>query len=259
MQRKQTEIIYCLLVNEEGYLIEADTRDFFDPEDPCHENCEEYETYQNKDSIEHPCTNCSDKCPDCHDDCSDIDDYNETQNMENPCDSCDSFTSGEIVEQIEVFKEFADMILNRDTWDFSDGYEAWQACLDAKQVVIDYYKQAEKEGFDPLTITIDGKTYQQTSGMCSCCGHGASMENSGNNHNEDNYLDNFWLFKAGYCDSDGIYMARLCANLAIQEGCLYDIDPKEASKDIQDMANLANSLLADDNDCIDMQDIKEGY
>ena len=78
-------------------------------------------------------------------------------------------------------------------------------------------------------------------GMCSCCGAGPRIDAE----------DDWWLvFKAGFCDSDGVFMSMLCAG-PDGSGCLEDIradsDRREPSFRDEAAALIAD-LLGDDLD-----------
>lgn len=77
-------------------------------------------------------------------------------------------------------------------------------------------------------IGADGRRHQRLGEGhdCSCCG---SRDNG----------EDWFVFKAGWCDSDGVYYAKLCGDFE-GRGCIYEVDyPKsfknEAAKVLQDM------------------------
>ncbi len=100
--------------------------------------------------------------------------------------------------------------------------------------------QAELEArFGHKIITYDhGDNEHHPGGMCSCCG-------SGPNATPDWRDEPWYVFRAGFCDSDGIYLSMLC------EGCLEELefDYKQRPKTLRDeMAEAVNELLGDDID-----------
>lgn len=60
---------------------------------------------------------------------------------------------------------------------------------------------------------------------CSCCG---STDNG----------EDFFVFRAGWCDSDGVYYPRLCGD-GNGYGCIYEVVPAESHK------NEAAQMLLD--------------
>ena len=78
-------------------------------------------------------------------------------------------------------------------------------------------------------------------GMCSCCGAGGHIDGP----------DDYWLvMKAGFTDSDGIFMSMLCAGPG-GVGCFEEIraDRKKRKSTFRDeMAGMIADLLDDDLD-----------
>ena len=75
-------------------------------------------------------------------------------------------------------------------------------------------------------------------GMCGCCGGGPNVR-------PDYRGEPWYIFKAGICDSDGVFFSMLC------EGCLEDIRQENARRPqtVRDeMAEQITELLGDDVD-----------
>jgi len=100
-------------------------------------------------------------------------------------------------------------------------------------------QQAELEArFRAKIVTFDDRGICRPGGMCGCCG-------SGPDPSPDWRADPWYVFKAGFCDADGVYYSMLC------EGCLEDI--REANRrrpetERDQIAREVTDLLGDDID-----------
>lgn len=87
-----------------------------------------------------------------------------------------------------------------------------------------------------IVYECDGK--ELPGGMCNCCGCGPKVE--------PGWRDEPWyVYRAGICDSDGVYYGMLC------EGCLEDIRAANVRRpeSLRDeIAREVNELLGDDVD-----------
>jgi hypothetical protein len=81
-------------------------------------------------------------------------------------------------------------------------------------------------------------------GMCSCCGASPRVDGA----------DDWWLvFKAGLCDSDGVFYSMLCGGPS-GEGCLEEVRAENAKRKRSprdDMASMSRMLNGDDVDGMD--------
>ena len=87
-----------------------------------------------------------------------------------------------------------------------------------------------------VTYECDGVL--EPGGMCNCCGSGPDPE-------PDWRGDPWLVYRAGICDSDGVYYSMLC------EGCLEDIreeNLKRPQTERDENAKLITELLGDDLD-----------
>jgi hypothetical protein len=80
-------------------------------------------------------------------------------------------------------------------------------------------------------------------GSCSCCGAAARVG--------DEDEDDWWLvFKAGFCDDDGVFMSRLCGG-PDGSGCLVELRRDAARREPtrrDEAASVVSDLLGDDMD-----------
>jgi len=112
-------------------------------------------------------------------------------------------------------------------------------------------QQAELEArFGHRIITYDSGDGRKPGGQCSCCGSGPDAEPGWRN-------EPWYVYRAGFCDSDGAYMSMLC------EGCLEELehDYESRPRTLRDeMADTINHLLGDDIDgAQSMMDDLTGY
>ena len=87
-------------------------------------------------------------------------------------------------------------------------------------------------------VTFDDHGVEKPGGMCNCCGGGPNVD--------PDWRDEPWyIYRAGICDADGIYMSMLC------EGCLEDIREENAKRprtQRDEIAREVTELLGDDLD-----------
>lgn len=99
-----------------------------------------------------------------------------------------------------------------------------------------YWRPRLERELGAKVITYESEGLELPGGMCSCCGGGPEMEGPGRP----------WLiFRAGLCDSDGVFYGQLC------EGCLDDVraEAKRRGKTVRDeRAAVIADLLGDDID-----------
>jgi hypothetical protein len=93
----------------------------------------------------------------------------------------------------------------------------------------------------------NGKDCEPTTGMCSCCGFGSQSDPL------EPSEEGLYLFKAGWCDEDGVFYSRLCGDLW-GYGCIYDVEPRKDSW----KEDTLMDLLGDDLDGMEtmMEDLK---
>ncbi len=87
-------------------------------------------------------------------------------------------------------------------------------------------------------VTYESSGKELPGGMCACCGGGP-------NATPDWRVQPWYIFRAGICDSDGVYYSMLC------EGCLEDIrSANEGRADTQrdETARQITDLMGDDLD-----------
>lgn len=87
-------------------------------------------------------------------------------------------------------------------------------------------------------VTYDDRGVEKPGGMCGCCGGGP-------NATPDWRGDPWYVFRAGICDSDGVYYSMLC------EGCLEEIreaNRRRPESQRDEIARLTTELLGDDLD-----------
>jgi len=87
-----------------------------------------------------------------------------------------------------------------------------------------------------ITFEMDGK--ELPGGMCGCCGSGPSVAPSWRS-------EPWYIYRAGLCDSDGVFYSMLC------EGCLEDIRDENAKRPEtlrDEIAREVSELLGDDID-----------
>jgi hypothetical protein len=110
-------------------------------------------------------------------------------------------------------------------------------------------KEGDVDGFVPMKSELEARlgsrviTYEdgntiRPGGMCGCCGGGPDVE-------PDWREDPWYVYKAGFCDSDGVYYSMLC------EGCLEDLRAENAGRpqtERDEIAREVTELLGDDID-----------
>jgi hypothetical protein len=87
-----------------------------------------------------------------------------------------------------------------------------------------------------VTYESDGK--ELPGGMCGCCGSGPNAEPEWRG-------DPWYVYRAGICDSDGIFFSMLC------EGCLEEIreaNGRRPQTERDEVAREMTELLGDDLD-----------
>jgi hypothetical protein len=100
-----------------------------------------------------------------------------------------------------------------------------------------------KEMLDnPRNVMAFNRLCKQTTGMCACCG--LSAGSSGEN--------GWFVYSAGWADSDGVFYPRLCGNPDDYVGCIFEVEPK-SKKEVEDDLK---SVYGDDLDAlaIDLED-----
>ncbi len=110
-----------------------------------------------------------------------------------------------------------------------------------------------EERMDAEVVTYEDGKEILPGGMCGCCGSGPDPE-------VDWRAEPWYVYKAGFCDGDGIYYSMLC------EGCLEDVrleNEKRARKGLlierDEQAREITELLGDDLDGAQstMDDLRE--
>ena len=87
-------------------------------------------------------------------------------------------------------------------------------------------------------VTFDKNGQECPGGMCGCCGCGPDATPTWRD-------DPWYIYRAGFCDGDGVYYTMLC------EGCLVDIRAENARRpktERDEIARLVTELLGDDVD-----------
>lgn len=87
-------------------------------------------------------------------------------------------------------------------------------------------------------VTYENQGKEKPGGMCGCCGSGPNIA-------PDWRGDPWYIYRAGFCDSDGVYYSMLC------EGCLEDIresNAKRRESTRDEIAREVTELLGDDLD-----------
>lgn len=95
-----------------------------------------------------------------------------------------------------------------------------------------------EERFQAKIVTFDDAGIAKPGGMCGCCG-------SGPNPTPDWRGDPWYIYRAGICDSDGVFYSQLC------EGCLEEIrfeNSKRPQTERDGIAREVAELLGDDID-----------
>lgn len=99
--------------------------------------------------------------------------------------------------------------------------------------------QAElEEHLGAIIVTYEDGGEIRPGGMCGCCGGGPNVS-------PDWSPDPWYIYRAGFCDGDGVYYSMLC------EGCLEEIREenkhrRETERD--EIARQVTALLGDDLD-----------
>jgi len=92
--------------------------------------------------------------------------------------------------------------------------------------------------FGAKVITYEDGSVIRAGGMCACCGSGPDVA--------PDWRDEPWyVFRAGFCDSDGVYYSQLC------EGCLEEIrveNDRRPQTERDEIAREITELLDDDID-----------
>jgi len=97
----------------------------------------------------------------------------------------------------------------------------------------------------------NGKPCAEVKGSCSCCGAES---------HPDRGQGAWYMYRAGWCDSDGVYMARLCGDF-YGSGCISEVSPGESER-AQERTLRAKIMLdmmpeeADDGIQTEMEDIR---
>ena len=92
--------------------------------------------------------------------------------------------------------------------------------------------------FQAKVVSYENDGSLEPGGMCNCCGSGPDPE-------PDWRADPWLVYRAGICDSDGVYYGMLC------EGCHEDIRDENAKRtqtERDENARLITELLGDDID-----------
>lgn len=92
--------------------------------------------------------------------------------------------------------------------------------------------------FAAKIITFDDRGVVRPGGMCACCGGGPEVTPSWRG-------EPWYVYRAGLCDSDGVFYSQLC------EGCLEDIREDSARRpqtERDEIAETITDLLGDDID-----------
>ncbi len=87
-------------------------------------------------------------------------------------------------------------------------------------------------------VTYESSGKELPGGMCGCCGGGP-------NATPDWREQPWYIYRAGICDTDGVYYSMLC------EGCLEDIREENARRpqtERDEIAREVTELLGDDAD-----------
>lgn len=106
-----------------------------------------------------------------------------------------------------------------------------------KRPLIPQREELEKR-YEAKIVVYEHEGKERPGGMCGCCGCGPNVEPT--------WRDEPWyVYRAGVCDSDGVYYSMLC------EGCLEEIVAANArrAKTMRDeVAREVTELLGDDID-----------
>lgn len=95
-----------------------------------------------------------------------------------------------------------------------------------------------EERFNAKIVTFDDEGVTKPGGMCRCCG-------SGSNPAPDWRGDPWYVYRAGICDTDGVYYSMLC------EGCLEEVRFEHSQRpktERDEVAKQITDLLGDDID-----------
>ena len=87
-------------------------------------------------------------------------------------------------------------------------------------------------------VTFDDRGVERPGGACNCCGGGPTPQ-------PDWRGDPWYIYRAGICDSDGVFYAMLC------EGCLEELRAENAKRPLTERdenARLITDLMGDDLD-----------
>ncbi len=99
--------------------------------------------------------------------------------------------------------------------------------------------RAELESrFHAKIVTYEDDGREKPGGMCGCCGGGPDVSPSWRS-------EPWYVYRAGFCDSDGVYFSMLC------EGCLEEIQDANAHRpqtERDEIAREITKLLGDDLD-----------
>ncbi len=92
--------------------------------------------------------------------------------------------------------------------------------------------------FDAKIVTYENDGQDLPGGMCGCCGSGPDVSPAWR-------AEPWYVYRAGICDSDGVYYSMLC------EGCLEEIRDANARRpetERDEIARELTELLGDDLD-----------
>jgi len=100
-------------------------------------------------------------------------------------------------------------------------------------------------------IGANGKKCFRVTGSCTCCGCDGHEYEPGKPYR--------WLiWRAGWCDDDGTYYARLCGSPNERAGCIYEVKPAKSERNRK--AQILRALMPseeDDGVVTMMEDMKE--
>lgn len=72
-------------------------------------------------------------------------------------------------------------------------------------------------------IGANGKKCESVGGSCSCCG-GSAYKAGEKDCNGRITTEDWYVFRAGWCDSDGVFFSRLCGDKD-GIGCITEVKP----------------------------------
>lgn len=92
--------------------------------------------------------------------------------------------------------------------------------------------------FEAKIVSYENDGKELPGGMCSCCGGGPDVSPTWRS-------EPWYVYRAGICDSDGVYFSMLC------EGCLeeiHDANARRPQTERDEIAHQVTELLGDDID-----------